>query len=108
MGSSHAPTQYRKGTNKNVRGMQVQASQRTVPALVFVFTTYAFDCAGKGGGRGGKASIAGVKRGADTLFQKQWENTTEPSEAALSDGSAFPATTEASARCKFVTPCVVF
>ena len=57
------------------------------------------DYAGKGGGRGGKTSIAGVKRGADALFQKQWENATEPSEAALSDGSAFPATTEASARC---------
>ena len=59
--------------------------------------------AGKGGSRGGKTSIAGVKRGADALFQKlpqdNWENATEPSEAALSDASAFPATTEASARC---------
>ena len=62
--------------------------------------------AGKGGGRGGKTGIAGVKRGADALFQKDWENATEPSEAALSDASAFPATTEASARCEpsdFVT-----
>ena len=59
--------------------------------------------AGKGGGRGVKTGIAGVKRGTDALFQKfpheNWENATEPSEAALSDASAFPATTEASARC---------
>ncbi|KAL3130987.1 Ubiquitin C-terminal hydrolase 22 [Trebouxia sp. C0009 RCD-2024] len=57
---------------------------------------------GKGGGRGGKTSVAGAKRGADALFPKDWENATEPSEPALSDGSAFPATTEASARCSSV------
>ena len=44
--------------------------------------------------------MAGVKRGAEALFQKDWENTTEASEPALSDASAFPATTEASIRCK--------
>lgn len=57
---------------------------------------------GKGGSKGGKTSIAGVKRGAEALFQKDWENATdllEASEPALSDASAFPATTEASVRC---------
>ena len=59
--------------------------------------------AGKGGGRGGKTSVAGVKRGADALFQKDWENAAEPSEVALSEASGIPATTEASARCKHLT-----
>lgn len=59
--------------------------------------------AGKGGGKGAKAGVAGVKRGAEALFQKDWENATEASEPALSDASAFPATTEASIRCKALT-----
>ena len=44
--------------------------------------------------------MAGVKRGSEALFQKDWDNVTEASEPAMSDASAFPATTEASVRCK--------
>ena len=60
---------------------------------------------GKGTAKGARgAGIAGVKRGAEALFQKDkdWEVATEASEPALSEASAFPATTEASVRCKSV------
>lgn len=101
MGSSPAVTQYKKNKQRcqvvTSAGVQSHGKDYTCPC---VCSHQMCVCAGKGGGRGGKTSIAGVKRGGDALFQKQWENVTEPSEAALSDASAFPATTEASARCK--------
>ena len=71
--------------------------------ITYQHILYTYVVSGKAGSKQGRgASNAGVKRAAEVLFQKDWENHTEASEPALSDTSAFPATTEASVRCASV------
>lgn len=71
--------------------------------IIYQHILYTYVVSGKAGSKQGRGGgNAGVKRAAEVLFQKDWENQTEASEPALSDTSAFPATTEASVRCASV------
>ena len=100
--------------NKPCHCSQCVSSILTLITLVTVTTTteasplklfqrWGLSVSGKAGSKQGRgAGNAGVKRAAEVLFQKDWENQTEASEPALSDTSAFPATTEASVRCACV------